>query len=135
MIAFAAGSAITATSGLWSFAGLPWLVAGRVLQGLGGGGLVPLSLALAADLYREGARTLLLLARYGKEEKPERVLPRVSQDVLAEMASWSDAAYAFRPREDDAPPPVNFSVKHLILELCRRSDAALRSRTSGKLPQ
>jgi MFS family permease len=60
MVVFAAGSAVTATSGLWSFAGLPWLVAGRVLQGLGGGGLVPLSLALAADLYRNAGSTLAL---------------------------------------------------------------------------
>lgn len=57
---FAAGSAITATSGLWSFAGLPWLIGGRFLQGLGGGGLVPLSLALAADLYSGERRTLAL---------------------------------------------------------------------------
>ena len=60
MVAFAAGSIVTATSGLWTFAGLPWLVAGRVLQGLGGGGLVPLSLALAADLYQGRARTVAL---------------------------------------------------------------------------
>jgi MFS family permease len=60
MIVFALGSAVTATSGLWTFAGLPWLVAGRVLQGLGGGALVPLSLALAADLYQDSARTLAL---------------------------------------------------------------------------
>src|ERR1700730_17925234 len=60
MLIFAAGSAITATAGLWNFAGLPWLVAGRFLQGLGGGGLVPLSLALAADLYRDERRTLAL---------------------------------------------------------------------------
>ncbi|HWO45559.1 MAG TPA: MFS transporter, partial [Methylomirabilota bacterium] len=60
MLIFASGSAITATAGLWSFAGLPWLVAGRFLQGLGGGGLVPLSLALAADLYRDHRRTLAL---------------------------------------------------------------------------
>jgi MFS family permease len=60
MVAFAAGSAMTATAGLWSFAGLPWMVLGRVLQGLGGGGLVPLSLALAADLYRGGARNIAL---------------------------------------------------------------------------
>jgi MFS family permease len=57
---FAAGSAMTATSGLWGFAGLPWLVAGRFIQGLGGGGLVPLSLALAADLYRDRSRTIAL---------------------------------------------------------------------------
>jgi len=55
--AFAAGSAMTATAGLWPFAGLPWLVAGRFVQGLGGGGLVPLSLALAADLYAGRSRT------------------------------------------------------------------------------
>jgi MFS family permease len=60
MIVFAAGSAVTATAGLLSVPGVPWLVAGRVLQGLGGGGLVPLSLALAADLYRNGARTFAL---------------------------------------------------------------------------
>ncbi|HXN78597.1 MAG TPA: MFS transporter, partial [Candidatus Dormibacteraeota bacterium] len=68
MLVFAAGSVITATAGLWTFAGLPWLVAGRVLQGLGGGGLVPLSLALAADLYRGEARTLALGAVAGLQE-------------------------------------------------------------------
>ena len=31
------------------------------------------------------ARTLLLLARYGKQEQPHRVLPKVSQETLAEM--------------------------------------------------
>jgi MFS transporter, DHA2 family, triacylglyceride efflux pump len=60
MLIFALGSAITATAGLWTFAELPWLIAGRFLQGLGGGGLVPLSLALAADLYRDARRTIAL---------------------------------------------------------------------------
>jgi CRP-like cAMP-binding protein len=31
------------------------------------------------------ARTLLLLARYGKEDKPQRVLAQISQEMLAEM--------------------------------------------------
>jgi len=31
------------------------------------------------------ARTLLLLARYGKEDRPHGVLPKVSQETLAEM--------------------------------------------------
>jgi MFS family permease len=55
MVVFAIGSAVTATASL-----LPWLVAGRLLQGLGGGGLVPLTLALAADLYRNDGRSLAL---------------------------------------------------------------------------
>jgi MFS family permease len=41
---FAVGSTLTATS-----EGLPLVVAGRTLQGLGGGGLVPVTLALVAD--------------------------------------------------------------------------------------
>src|SRR6267378_7040242 len=60
MGAFALGSAMTASAGLWEFSGLPWLVAGRFVQGLGGGGLVPLSLALAADLYQDRSRTVAL---------------------------------------------------------------------------
>src|SRR5271154_2601783 len=31
------------------------------------------------------ARTLLLLARYGSEDKPQTVLPKISQETLAEM--------------------------------------------------
>jgi len=31
------------------------------------------------------ARTLLLLARYGKKDKPQGVLPKLSQEMLAEM--------------------------------------------------
>ena len=31
------------------------------------------------------ARTLLLLARYGKQDTPARVVPKISQETLAEM--------------------------------------------------
>jgi CRP-like cAMP-binding protein len=31
------------------------------------------------------ARTLLLLARYGKQDKPVRLVPKISQETLAEM--------------------------------------------------
>jgi len=31
------------------------------------------------------ARTLLLLARYGKQDKPEKIVPKISQETLAEM--------------------------------------------------
>jgi CRP-like cAMP-binding protein len=34
---------------------------------------------------RRLARTLLLLARYGKQEQPQKLLPKVSQEMLAEM--------------------------------------------------
>jgi len=31
------------------------------------------------------ARALLLLARYGKQDQPQKMLPKVSQETLAEM--------------------------------------------------
>ena len=37
------------------------------------------------------ARALLLLARYGKRDKPQRVLPKLSKATLAEMAGSSPA--------------------------------------------
>jgi len=81
VVVFAAGSVVTATAG-----SLPWLVAGRVLQGLGGGGLVPLTLALAADLYQDRARTLALGAVSGLQEAGS-VLGPIYGATLASAAS------------------------------------------------
>jgi CRP/FNR family cyclic AMP-dependent transcriptional regulator len=41
------------------------------------------------------ARTLLLLARYGKGDKPQRVLPKISQETLAEMVGTTRSRVNF----------------------------------------
>jgi CRP/FNR family cyclic AMP-dependent transcriptional regulator len=41
------------------------------------------------------ARTLLLLARYGKPDGPRHVLPRISQEVLAEMVGTTRSRVNF----------------------------------------
>jgi CRP/FNR family transcriptional regulator, cyclic AMP receptor protein len=41
------------------------------------------------------ARTLLLLARYGKQDKPVRVVPRISQETLAEMVGTTRSRVNF----------------------------------------
>ena len=41
------------------------------------------------------ARTLLLLARYGKEDKPQKVLPKMSQEMLAEMVGTTRSRVNF----------------------------------------
>lgn len=41
------------------------------------------------------ARTLLLLARYGKRDAPHRVLPRITQEMLAEMVGTTRSRVNF----------------------------------------
>jgi len=41
------------------------------------------------------ARTLLLLARYGQQEQPDRILPKVSQETLASMVGTTRSRVNF----------------------------------------
>jgi CRP-like cAMP-binding protein len=41
------------------------------------------------------ARTLLLLARYGKQDKPVRVVPRITQETLAEIVGTTRSRVNF----------------------------------------
>ena len=41
------------------------------------------------------ARTLLLLARYGKQDKPTRAVPKISQDTLAKMVGTTRSRVNF----------------------------------------
>jgi MFS family permease len=83
LAAFAAGSAVTALA-----PGLGWLVVGRVLQGLGGGALVPLSLALAADLYPAGGRALAVGAVSALQEAGSVVGPVYGATLAAGLGTW-----------------------------------------------
>jgi CRP/FNR family cyclic AMP-dependent transcriptional regulator len=44
---------------------------------------------------RRLARVLLILANYGKEERSEPVLPKLSQEMLAEMIGTTRARVSF----------------------------------------
>src|SRR5204863_5730790 len=41
------------------------------------------------------ARTLLLLAHYGQQDKPARMVPKISQETLAEMAGTTRSGVKF----------------------------------------
>ena len=41
------------------------------------------------------ARTLLLLARYGQQDRPQKVLPKISQEMLAEMVGTTRSRVNF----------------------------------------
>jgi len=93
---FTAGSVLTATAGYtgeppYGWLGLPWLVAGRVLQGLGGGATVPVALALAADLYPAGRRAAVIGAVAAIQETGSVLGPLYGAGVAAaaaELGGW-----------------------------------------------
>ncbi len=80
---FLLGSTLTALSG-----SLAWLVAGRVLQGLGGGALVPLTLALAADLSAPGTRGPLVGTISALQEAGSAVGPLYGAALAAALGGW-----------------------------------------------
>ena len=71
------------------------------------------------------ARTLLLLARYGKQDKPVRVVPKISQETLAEMIGTTRSRVnyflnkfkklGFIEYDGDMPLKVNSSLLSVVL--------------------
>ncbi len=79
---FAAGSLVTASA-----TDLGSVVAGRALQGLGGGGLVPVTLALVADLWPAERRGVPLGVIGGVQELGS-VLGPLYGGLILTVASW-----------------------------------------------
>ncbi len=79
---FAGGSVVTATAHA-----LPVVVAGRALQGLGGGGLVPVALAMVAARWPPDARGLPLGVIGALQELGSVIGPLYGAGIVA-LASW-----------------------------------------------
>lgn len=82
LVVFVVGSGVTALA-----VDLDVLVAGRVVQGIGGGGLVPATLALVADLWPPGRRGLPLGVVGAVQELGSVLGPLLGAAVLV-VADW-----------------------------------------------
>jgi MFS family permease len=82
LVLFSLGSLVTALA-----YDLPSLVTGRVLQGAGGGGLLPATLALVADLYPPHRRGLPL-GLVGAVQELGNVVGPVYGALVLSVASW-----------------------------------------------
>lgn len=82
LVVFAAGSLVTAVA-----YDLPSMVVGRFLQGVGGGALVPATLALVADLYPADRRGVPLGVVSAVQEVGSVLGPLLGAVVLA-VADW-----------------------------------------------
>ncbi len=84
LVVFAVGSLVTAAA-----YDLPSMVTGRFLQGAGGGGLVPATLALVADIYPPERRGVPL-GMVGAVQELGSVLGPLYGAVVLAVADWQD---------------------------------------------
>ena len=82
LVLFGLGSVVTALA-----VDLPVIVGGRVIQGIGGGGLVPATLALVADLLPRGRRGMALGMVSAVQEVGSVLGPLLGAAILA-VWSW-----------------------------------------------
>ena len=106
LLVFAVGSLVTAAA-----YDLPSIVTGRFLQGLGGGGLVPATLALVADLYPPHRRGVPL-GVVGAVQEVGSVLGPLYGAVVLAVADWRAIFW------------LNLGVGLVLAALLRRRAAA-----------
>ncbi|MEU5881543.1 MFS transporter [Spirillospora sp. NPDC047279] len=105
LLFFAVGSAITAFAH-----GVPLLTTGRVVQGIAGGALLPVTMALAGDLWEERKRPVVLGTVGAAQELGSVLGPLYGVAVAAAFDDWRWIFWINLPLTAVAMVAIHFTV-------------------------
>jgi ACDE family multidrug resistance protein len=128
LILYGSGGLLAGAAAAWFSNPYTWILAGRVLQGMGAAGTAPIAMALAGDLFKGGEQSKVL----GLVEASNgfgKVISPIIGSLLA-LLFWYAAFFAFpifcllsvlmtiifikEKKAEKEPPPVGKYVKGLV---------------------
>lgn len=128
LILYGSGGLLAGAAAAWFSNPYTWIIAGRVLQGMGAAGTAPIAMALAGDLFKGGEQSKVL----GLVEASNgfgKVISPIIGSLLA-LLFWYAAFFAFpifcaisvfftiffikEKKSEKEPPPLGKYVKGLV---------------------
>ena len=128
LLGFAIGSAVTALA-----PSVPLLVAGRLVQGLAGGALLPISMALVADLWADERRSSAL-GFVGAAQELGSVLGTLYGVGIAGIAGAWSITHELQPQSWRWIFWINIPLTAIAMVVVQRTVPAGRSSAGGSPP-
>jgi MFS transporter, ACDE family, multidrug resistance protein len=128
LILYGSGGLLAGAAAAWFSNPYTWIIAGRVLQGMGAAGTAPIAMALAGDLFK-GAEQSKVLGLVEASNGFGKVISPIIGSLLA-LLFWYAAFFAFpifcagsvvftiffikEKKSEKEPPPLGKYVKGLV---------------------